>query len=35
MDILRWQVGDATVLRIAELDATPALEGLIPQFDLG
>lgn len=35
MDILRWQVGDATVLRIAELDATSALEGLIPQFDLG
>ena len=34
MDILRWRVGNATVLRIAELDATPALEGLIPQFDL-
>jgi glyoxylase-like metal-dependent hydrolase (beta-lactamase superfamily II) len=34
VDILRWQVGDATVLRIAELDATPELEGLIPQFDL-
>jgi glyoxylase-like metal-dependent hydrolase (beta-lactamase superfamily II) len=34
VDILRWRVGNATVLRIAELDATPALEGLIPQFDL-
>jgi glyoxylase-like metal-dependent hydrolase (beta-lactamase superfamily II) len=34
MDTLRWRVGDATVLRIAELDATAALQGLIPKFDL-
>jgi hypothetical protein len=34
MDTLRWRVGDATVLRIAELDATAALRGLIPKFDL-
>ena len=34
MDILRWRIGDATVIRIAELDATAALEGLIPKFDL-
>jgi len=25
MEILRWQIGDATVFRIAELDATAAL----------
>jgi hypothetical protein len=30
MDILRWRVGEATVLRIAELDATAALQGIIP-----
>jgi glyoxylase-like metal-dependent hydrolase (beta-lactamase superfamily II) len=34
MEILRWRVGDATVFRIAELDATAALQGLIPKFDL-
>jgi glyoxylase-like metal-dependent hydrolase (beta-lactamase superfamily II) len=34
METLRWQVGDATVLRIRELDATAALQGLIPEFDL-
>ena len=34
MKLLRWQVGDATVCRIPELDATAALQGLIPKFDL-
>jgi hypothetical protein len=34
VDILRWQIGDATVFRLGELDATAALQGLIPQFDL-
>lgn len=34
METLRWQVGDATVIRIAELDAAAALQGLIPKFDL-
>ena len=34
MELLRWQVGDATVCRIPELDATAALQGLIPKFDL-
>jgi len=34
VEVLRWQVGNATVFRIPELDATAALEGLIPQFDL-
>jgi hypothetical protein len=34
MEILRWQVGDATVLRIGELDAAAALDGLIRKFDL-
>jgi glyoxylase-like metal-dependent hydrolase (beta-lactamase superfamily II) len=34
VETLRWQVGDATVFRIGELDATAALEGLIPEFDL-
>jgi hypothetical protein len=34
METLHGQVGDATIFRIAELDATPALQGLIPQFDL-
>jgi hypothetical protein len=34
MDTLRWRVGDATVVRIAELDATAALQGLIPKIDL-
>ena len=32
--MLRWRVGDATVIRIPELDATAALEGLIPKLDL-
>ena len=34
VETLRWQVGDATVFRIGELDATAALQGLIPEFDL-
>jgi len=34
MESLRWQVGEATVFRIRELDATDALQGLIPEFDL-
>ena len=34
MDTLRWRVGDATVIRVPELDATAALEGLIPRLDL-
>ena len=34
VETLRWQVGDATVFRIGELDATAALHGLIPEFDL-
>ena len=34
MGILRWQIGDATVFRLGELDATAALQGLIPKFDL-
>jgi glyoxylase-like metal-dependent hydrolase (beta-lactamase superfamily II) len=34
METLRWRVGDATVFRIGELDATAALQGLISQFDL-
>ena len=33
MGPLRWQVGDATVFRIADVDATAALQGLIPKFD--
>src|SRR4051794_16513151 len=33
MEILRWQVGDATVLRIAEVDASAELDGLIQEFD--
>jgi glyoxylase-like metal-dependent hydrolase (beta-lactamase superfamily II) len=33
MDILRWQVGAATVLRIPEIDATNALDGLIVDLD--
>ena len=32
--MLRWRVGDATVIRVPELDATAALEGLIPRLDL-
>jgi len=34
VDTLRWRVGDATVIRVPELDATTALEGLIPRLDL-
>jgi glyoxylase-like metal-dependent hydrolase (beta-lactamase superfamily II) len=30
---LRWQVGDATIFRMAEVDATAALQGLIPQVN--
>jgi glyoxylase-like metal-dependent hydrolase (beta-lactamase superfamily II) len=33
MELLRWRVGDATVFRIADVDATAALQGLIPKFD--
>jgi glyoxylase-like metal-dependent hydrolase (beta-lactamase superfamily II) len=33
VEILRWQVGDATILHIREVDATAALQGLIPKFD--
>jgi hypothetical protein len=29
MELLRWQVGDATIIRIAEVDATAALQGLV------
>jgi glyoxylase-like metal-dependent hydrolase (beta-lactamase superfamily II) len=32
--MLRWRVGDATVIRVPELDAAGALEGLIPRLDL-
>jgi len=34
VETLHWQVGDASVFRIGELDATAALQGLIPEFDL-
>ncbi len=33
MELLRWQVGDATIFRIRHVDATPALQGLIRKFD--
>jgi hypothetical protein len=33
MELRRWQVGDATVFRIADVDATAALQGLIPKFN--
>jgi glyoxylase-like metal-dependent hydrolase (beta-lactamase superfamily II) len=33
MQLLRWQVGNATIVRIGELDATPALDGLLPNLD--
>lgn len=33
MELLHWQVGDATVFRIADVDATAALQGLIPKFN--
>ena len=33
MKNLRWNVGDATVVRVTELDATSALQGLIPDLD--
>jgi glyoxylase-like metal-dependent hydrolase (beta-lactamase superfamily II) len=32
MELLRWQVGDARIFRIADVDATAALQGLIPKF---
>jgi glyoxylase-like metal-dependent hydrolase (beta-lactamase superfamily II) len=31
--MLRWEVGNAAIFRISELDATPALDGLIPDLD--
>jgi glyoxylase-like metal-dependent hydrolase (beta-lactamase superfamily II) len=34
MENLRWQIGDAVVSRVAELDASSALDGLIREFDL-
>ncbi|HEU4908054.1 MAG TPA: MBL fold metallo-hydrolase, partial [Propionibacteriaceae bacterium] len=34
MEALRWSVGDATIFRIGELDATAALQDLIPKFNL-
>jgi glyoxylase-like metal-dependent hydrolase (beta-lactamase superfamily II) len=33
MELLRWQVGDAAIFRIADVDAAAALQGLIPKFD--
>ena len=33
MELLCWQVGDARVFRIADVDATPALQGLIPKLN--
>jgi glyoxylase-like metal-dependent hydrolase (beta-lactamase superfamily II) len=33
MDILRWRVGAATVLRVPEIDAATALDGLIADLD--
>jgi glyoxylase-like metal-dependent hydrolase (beta-lactamase superfamily II) len=33
VETLRWHVGDATILRIWEVDASAALQGLIPKFD--
>ncbi|HEY7049704.1 MAG TPA: MBL fold metallo-hydrolase [Jatrophihabitantaceae bacterium] len=33
MDLLRWAVGDASVYRIGEVDASSALDGLIREFD--
>src|SRR5689334_1521568 len=33
MRTLRWHVGAATVIRIGEVDATPALDGLLPDYD--
>jgi glyoxylase-like metal-dependent hydrolase (beta-lactamase superfamily II) len=33
VDTFRWSVGDAVVFRIGEVDATPALQGLIRGFD--
>jgi glyoxylase-like metal-dependent hydrolase (beta-lactamase superfamily II) len=32
--VLRWQVGDASVFRVAEVDASAALDGLLRGFDL-
>lgn len=33
MDVLRWAVGDATVYRVGEVDASPAFDGLIRELD--
>jgi glyoxylase-like metal-dependent hydrolase (beta-lactamase superfamily II) len=33
MELLRWHVGHATIFRIADVDATAALQGLIPKFN--
>jgi glyoxylase-like metal-dependent hydrolase (beta-lactamase superfamily II) len=33
MEILRWPVGEATVFRIGEVDASAALNGVIREFD--
>src|SRR4029450_9100855 len=33
MELLRWRVGHATVFRVADVDATAALQGLIPRFN--
>jgi hypothetical protein len=33
MELLHWQVGDAMVFRISDVDATAALQGLIPKFN--
>jgi glyoxylase-like metal-dependent hydrolase (beta-lactamase superfamily II) len=33
MEILRWSVGDATIFRVGDVEATAALQGLIPKLD--
>jgi glyoxylase-like metal-dependent hydrolase (beta-lactamase superfamily II) len=33
METLRWQVGDITVFRVGEVDASSALDGLIAEYD--
>jgi hypothetical protein len=33
MELVRWQVGDARIFRIPDVDATAALQGLIPKFN--
>lgn len=35
METLRWRIGDATILRVPELDAATALDGLIHNLDPG